>query len=154
MALNIGEQIPEMLGVDQDGQVVSRSDYPDKKWIIYFYPKDNTSGCTAQACSLRDEYVEIKALGYEILGISVDSQTSHQKFKISKQLPFRLIADTDHRMVELFGVWGEKKFMGRQYMGTLRTTFVTDENGVITHILSPKQIKTSTHAQQLLVLLS
>ncbi|MBO8459779.1 MAG: thioredoxin-dependent thiol peroxidase [Bacteroidetes bacterium] len=150
MAINIGDKIPEFLGFDQNGQEFHRADFPGKKWIVYFYPKDNTPGCTAEACSLRDEYSEIKALGYEIVGISVDKQAAHQKFIAAKQLPFTLIADEEHKMVELFGVWGEKKFMGKQFMGTLRTTFIADENGVVTHILTPKQIKTSIHAQQLL----
>ena len=153
MALQIGDSIPDLLGKDQNGQAFKLSEHTEKKWIIYFYPKDNTPGCTAEACSFRDEYKALKQMGHGIVGVSGDSEKSHQKFIASKQLPFHLIADTDHQLAELFGVWKEKKMMGKTYMGIVRTTFVTDENGVITHIMAQKQIQTSQHAQQLMELL-
>lgn len=153
MALQIGDKIPDNLGVDQNGNPFLLSQQPERKWIIYFYPKDNTPGCTAEACSFRDEYASLKKMGYGIVGISKDSIKSHQKFISAKQLPFTLIADTEHQLAELFGVWGEKKMAGRTYMGMFRTTFVTNEAGEITHIIPPKQIQTSQHAQQLMELL-
>lgn len=154
MALQIGDKVPNLLGNDQNGQPFQLSEQKEKKWIIYFYPKDNTSGCTAEACSFRDEYKELKQMGYGVIGISADNEKSHQKFINSQQLPFQLIADTEHKTAEIFGVWQEKKMMGRTYMGIVRTTFITNEEGIITHILSQKQIKTSTHAQQLIQLLA
>ncbi|MBO5960625.1 MAG: thioredoxin-dependent thiol peroxidase [Paludibacteraceae bacterium] len=154
MALQIGDKVPDLLGNDQNGQAFQLSEQKEKKWIIYFYPKDNTSGCTAEACSFRDDYQQLKQMGYGVIGISADSEKSHQKFINSKQLPFQLIADSEHQMAEYFGVWKEKKMMGRTYMGIVRTTFITNEEGIITHILSQKQIQTSTHAQQLIQLLA
>lgn len=118
--------------------------------VLYFYPKDNTSGCTAEACSLRDNYSEFRKQGYEIIGVSVDSEKSHQKFIEKHQLPFTLIADTEKALVTEMGVWGEKSMYGRKYMGTFRTTFIIDENGIIEKIFSPKEIKTKTHAEQIL----
>ena len=153
MALQIGDKVPDLLGNDQNGQPFLRSQQRENKWIIYFYPKDNTPGCTAEACSFRDEYQELKQMGYGIVGVSGDSQKSHQKFIHSKLLPFTLIADEEHQLAQLFGVWGEKKMMGKTYMGILRTTFVTNEKGEITHIIPPKQIQTSRHAPQLKELL-
>lgn len=153
MALQIGDIIPDLLGNDQNGQPFRLSEQPEKKWIIYFYPKDNTPGCTAEACSFRDEYKELKQMGYGVVGISADSAKSHQKFITSKQLPFHLIADTEHQLAELFGVWKEKKMMGKTYMGIVRTTFISNEEGKITHIISQKQIQTNQHAQQLMELL-
>ena len=150
MALNIGEKIPEILGKNQDGKEIAASDFVGKKLAIYFYPKDSTPGCTAEACSLRDGYAELRKAGYEILGVSVDDEKSHRRFIEKQQLPFDLIADTDKKLVEAFGVWGEKSMYGRTYMGTFRTTFLVDENGVVTHIFSPKEIKTKTHADQIL----
>ena len=150
MALTLGDLVPDLLGTDQDGREVRRSDYPGRKIILYFYPKDNTSGCTAQACSLRDGYSELRAAGYEIIGVSRDSAKSHQKFITQHELPFRLIADTDVQLNELFGTWIEKSMYGRKYMGTERTTFVLDEEGRIERILRGKEISTKEHAQQLL----
>lgn len=150
MALTLGDLVPDLLGTDQDGREVRRSDYPGRKIILYFYPKDNTSGCTAQACSLRDGYSELRAAGYEIIGVSRDSAKSHQKFITQHELPFRLIADTDVQLNELFGTWIEKSMYGRKYMGTERTTFVIDEEGRIERILRGKEISTKEHAQQLL----
>ena len=150
MALTLGDLVPDLLGTDQDGREVRRSDYPGRKIILYFYPKDNTSGCTAQACSLRDGYSELRTAGYEIIGVSRDSAKSHQKFITQHELPFRLIADTDVQLNELFGTWIEKSMYGRKYMGTERTTFVIDEEGRIERILRGKEISTKEHAQQLL----
>ena len=150
MALTLGDLVPDLLGTDQDGREVRRSDYPGRKIILYFYPKDNTSGCTAQACSLRDGYSELRAAGYEIIGVSRDSAKSHQKFITQHELPFRLIVDSDVQLNELFGTWIEKSMYGRKYMGTERTTFVLDEAGRIERILRGKEISTKEHAQQLL----
>ena len=150
MALTLGDLVPDLLGTDQDGREVRRSDYPGRKIVLYFYPKDNTSGCTAQACSLRDGYSELRAAGYEIIGVSRDSAKSHQKFITQHELPFRLIVDSDVQLNELFGTWIEKSMYGRKYMGTERTTFVIDEAGRIERILRGKEISTKEHAQQLL----
>ncbi|MCL1943511.1 MAG: thioredoxin-dependent thiol peroxidase [Candidatus Azobacteroides sp.] len=148
--MKIGDKVPEILGINQSGKEIKWSDYQGKKLVLYFYPKDNTSGCTAEACSFRDDYAELRKAGYEVVGVSVDNEKSHQKFIEKNQLPFDLIADTDKRLVEQFGVWAEKSMYGRKYMGTLRTTFIIDENGVIEQIIFPGEIKTSTHAKQIL----
>jgi peroxiredoxin Q/BCP len=150
MALKTGDKIPEILGKNQNGKEIKASDYKGKKLVLYFYPKDNTSGCTAEACSLRDNYADLRKMGYEILGVSVDSEKSHLGFIEKQQLPFDLIADTEKEIVEKFGVWGEKSMYGRKYMGTLRTTFLIDENGIIEHIFQPKEIVTATHAEQIM----
>ena len=148
--LNIGDKIPEVFGTNEAGVEVTHAQFSGQKLVIYFYPKDNTSGCTAEACSLRDSYSEFRKRGYEVIGVSVDSASSHQKFIDKYELPFTLIADTEHELVETMGVWGEKSMYGRKYMGTFRTTFIIDENGVVEQIYLPKQIKTSTHGEQLL----
>lgn len=148
--MNIGDKAPERLGLNEKGEEILLSNYRGKKVVLYFYPKDNTSGCTAEACSLRDNYSALREQGYEVIGVSVDSAASHQKFIDKHQLPFTLIADTEHELVETMGVWGEKSMYGRKYMGTFRTTFIVDENGVVEQIYLPKQIKTSTHGEQLL----
>ncbi|MEI7677719.1 MAG: thioredoxin-dependent thiol peroxidase [Bacteroidales bacterium] len=150
MALKAGDKAPEMLGINQNGQEVKTSDYAGKKLAIYFYPKDSTPGCTMQACSLRDNYADLKKAGYEILGVSIDSAKSHLNFIAKQTLPFDLIADTDKKLVETFGVWVEKSMYGRSYMGTARTTFIIDENGVIEQVIEPKEVKTKEHADQLL----
>lgn len=150
MALQIGDRIPEELGTDQHGDPVKASHYAGRKLAIYFYPKDNTPGCTAQACSLRDGYSDLQQAGYEVLGVSVDSEASHQKFINKHTLPFPLIADTEKQLVQLFGVWQEKTMMGKRYMGTVRTTFLTDEQGVITHVLAGREVDTKNHAAQIL----
>ena len=150
MAIQIGDKVPEFLGTDQDGKEVKMSDYQGKKVALYFYPKDNTSGCTAEACSLRDGYQALQAKGFEIIGVSKDSAKSHQGFIQKQNLPFRLIADTDTALQELFGVWAEKKMYGRSYMGTLRTTFIINEEGIVTNIIGPKEVKTKDHANQIL----
>lgn len=150
MALTIGDKIPEILGIDQNGKEVKASDYKGSKLVLYFYPKDSTPGCTAEACSFRDNFGALQKAGYQILGVSIDTEKSHQKFIEKQQLPFSLIADTDKKLVEEFGVWGQKKFMGKEYMGTLRTTFLIDESSKIEKIITPKEIKTKEHAQQIL----
>lgn len=117
---------------------------------LYFYPKDNTSGCTAQACSLRDGYESLRAAGYEVIGVSKDSAKSHQGFISKQSLPFNLIADTETKLQEQFGVWAEKSMYGRKYMGTLRTTFIINEEGIVERIISPKEVDTKNHANQIL----
>lgn len=142
--------MPDFLGVDAEGKEIRLSDYPGKKVILYFYPKDSTSGCTAEACSMRDNLQELEKDGYQVIGVSVDSASSHQKFAAKNELTFPLIADTDHKLVEQMGVWGEKSMYGRKYMGTFRTTFIISPDGTIEKIYLPKQIKTKTHAEQIL----
>ena len=149
MALNIGDKIPENLGVDQDGKAVKREDFKGRKFILYFYPKDNTPGCTAEACNFRDNFYELKHEGYEIVGVSVDDENSHQKFIQKYELPFRLISDKDKVLVQEFGVWAEKTLAGKKYMGTLRTTFLINEEGVIEKVFTPKEIKAKDHAEQI-----
>jgi peroxiredoxin Q/BCP len=146
--MNIGDKLPEILGTDQDGKEVRTSDYKGRKIALYFYPKDNTSGCTAEACSLRDGYGELQRAGYEVIGVSKDSAKSHKGFIAKHSLPFRLIADTDARLQQLFGVWAEKSMYGRKYMGTLRQTFLTDDNGVVERILT--KVDTANSASQIL----
>ena len=146
--MKIGDKIPELLGITAVGAEIKASDFAGKKLAIYFYPKDNTPGCTAEACSLRDGYAELRAAGFEVIGISKDSAASHQKFAAKHELPFTLIADTDLRMNEAFGVWQLKKMCGRESMGTVRTTFLTDENGVITDIIN--KVNTKDSARQIL----
>lgn len=142
--------MPDLLGTDAEGREIRLSDFPGKKVILYFYPKDNTSGCTAQACSMRDHLPALETEGYQVIGVSVDSAESHRKFAAKHSLTFPLIADTDRRLVELAGVWGEKSMCGRKYMGTLRTTFIIGADGVIERVFLPRQIKTKTHAEQIL----
>lgn len=148
MTLNIGDPAPDFTSTDQISQPIKLSDYRGKKVVLYFYPKDDTSGCTAQACSLRDSYADLRAAGYEVLGVSVDNQTSHQKFISKYDLPFALVADTDRQVVEAYGVWQERSMYGRKYMGTVRTTFLIDENGIITDIIG--KVDTKEHAGQIL----
>lgn len=148
--MNVGDKAPEILGIDQNGKEIRLSDYKGKKVVLYFYPKDLTSGCTAQACNLRDNYDALKAKGYAVIGASIQDEKSHRKFIEKNSLPFPLIADTDLKLVEAFGVYGEKKMYGRTYMGTFRTTFIISEDGIVERILGPKQIKTKDHAAQIL----
>lgn len=148
--INVGDKAPTVLGVNEKGEEIRLSDYKGRKIVLYFYPKDNTSGCTAQACNLRDNYAELRNAGYEVIGVSVDDAKSHLRFIEKNNLPFTLIADTDKKLVEAFGVWGEKKLYGRAYMGTFRTTFLINEEGIVERIISPKEVKTKEHAAQIL----
>ena len=145
-----GDKAPEVLGLDEQGKEIRLSQYAGRKLVLYFYPKDNTSGCTAEACSLRDHYKELQDAGYEVVGVSADSAASHQKFIAKHDLPFPLIADTEKRLSELMGTWGEKSLYGRKYMGMFRTTFILNPDGTIERIFPPKEIKTKTHAEQIL----
>ena len=148
MELNVGDKAPLFEGKDQSGNVIKLEDYKGQKVILYFYPKDNTKGCTAQACNLRDNHEDIQKAGYTVLGVSPDDEKSHQKFIDKFELPFTLIADTDHSIAELYDVWKEKSMYGRKYMGIVRTTFVIDEEGNISDII--KKVKTAEHTAQIL----
>ena len=148
--MNVGDKAPEILGTDQDGKEIKLSDYKGQKLVLYFYPKDSTSGCTVEACNLRDNYTELKAQGYAVVGASIQDEKSHKKFIEKNELPFPLIADTDLKLVETFGVYGEKKMYGRSYMWTFRTTCIINEEGIIERIIGPKEIKTKDHAAQIL----
>lgn len=150
--MNIGDKLPEILGKDADGNIIKLSDFPGMKIILYFYPKDNTPGCTAEACSLRDGWDSLKELGYQVIGVSKDSEASHRKFIDKYSLPFPLIADTEHQLCEACGVWQLKKMAGREYWGIVRTTFVADNEGVITDII--KKVNTKDAANQLFTLLN
>ncbi|MDR1676136.1 MAG: thioredoxin-dependent thiol peroxidase [Tannerella sp.] len=148
MAIQIGDKAPNILGYDQNGNKIKRSDFKGKKLALYFYPKDNTSGCTAEACSLRDGYADLQKAGYEVLGVSRDSARSHRNFIEQHNLPFSLIVDMEARLQEQFGVWAEKTMYGRKYMGTLRQTFLIDENGIVERII--EKVDTKDHAAQIL----
>ncbi|MDF7819404.1 thioredoxin-dependent thiol peroxidase [Runella sp. MFBS21] len=148
MALQVGEKAPQFEAKDQNGNVVKLSDFQGKKVVLYFYPKDNTPACTAQACSLRDNYEALLAKGYVVLGVSIDDQKSHLKFATKYSLPFPILADTDHSLVEAFGVWGEKMLYGKKYMGTIRTTFIINEEGMIEDVIT--KVNTKNHAEQVL----
>lgn len=148
--MEIGQRLPEHLGKDQDGTEINLSDFKGRKLVLYVYPKDSTPGCTNEACNLRDNYQRFLAKGYAVVGVSIQSAASHKKFIEKYQLPFPLIADTDKTLVTELGAYGEKKMYGKTTMGTLRTTFITDEDGVITEIFRPKQIKVKEHAAQIL----
>ena len=148
--MNIGDKAPEILGRDQNGNEIRLADFAGRKLVLYFYPKDSTSGCTAEACSLRDNYTELRKQGYEVVGVSIQDEKSHLKFIEKNQLPFNLIADTDKSLNEKFGVWGEKSMYGRKYFGTFRTTFIINEEGFIERIFLPKEIKTKIHGEQIL----
>lgn len=149
--LNIGDKTPEILGTDAQGHQVTANDFAGQKLIIYFYPKDNTPGCTAEACSLANGYEQLASLGYTVIGISKDSPASHIKFAQKYELPFTLLSDESTEVNQTFGVWQKKKMAGREYMGTVRTTFVTDADHRITHIIS--KVNTKQAAEQLLALL-
>ncbi len=150
--MNIGDQAPDLLGYDEQGNELRLSQFRGQRVVLYFYPKDNTPGCTAEACSFRDHEAELAAAGYAVIGVSADSAQSHVRFRERHGLPFHLVADTERQLIEAFGAWGEKKMCGRTYMGILRTTFVIDEEGRVAHIFNPKEIKTKTHAEQVLAL--
>jgi len=148
--MEIGMKAPETLGIDAEGNEIKLSDYKGRKLVLYFYPKDSTPGCTSEACSLRDNYSELRKAGYEVVGVSADSQASHQRFAAKNELPFPLISDSSHTLMDTFGVWGEKKMAGRTYMGIHRTTFIINEDGIVERIIGPKEIKTKVHASQIL----
>jgi peroxiredoxin Q/BCP len=148
MKINIGDTAPEFESTDQNGQKVKLSDFKGKKVVLYFYPKDNTPGCTAEACNLRDNYDQFQSKGYEIFGVSSDSEKSHQKFIEKYELPFRLLADTDKSIHEKYGTWVEKSMYGKKYMGTARVTFVIDENGLVEKVI--EKVKTKDHTAQIL----
>ena len=150
MKLNIGDKAPDFSVKNQDGKLIKLSDYIGKKIILFFYPKDNTPGCTAESCNLKDNFFILRDKGFEILGISADNTTSHKKFITKFKLPFHLLADTDKSMINAYGVWGLKKFMGREYEGILRTTFVINENAVIEKIIN--KVNTKNHTNQILEL--
>ena len=146
--LKIGDRMPDFQVVDQDGNTVSSKDLFGKKTVIYFYPKDNTSGCTAEACNLRDNYEALKAKGYNVVGVSKDSAASHRKFADKYELPFTLLSDATTKMQQDFGVWGEKTMCGRKYMGTIRRTFIFNEDGILEQII--EKVDTKNHAAQIL----
>ena len=148
MELKIGDKAPDFSAKDQNGDTVKLSDFKGKKIAIYFYPKDDTPGCTAQACNLRDNYQALQKAGFEVIGVSGDDEKSHQKFIQKYDLPFTLVADTDKEVNSKYGVWKEKSMFGNKYMGTVRTTFIIDEKGVITDIIS--KVKTGDHTRQIL----
>ncbi|TAI48682.1 thioredoxin-dependent thiol peroxidase [Flagellimonas allohymeniacidonis] len=146
--LKVGDKVPEFSSKDQDGNTINLSDYIGKKLVLFFYPRANTPGCTAEACNLRDNYELLKEQGFELLGVSEDSQKKQANFRNKFEFQFPLLADEDHTVIETFGVWGPKKFMGREYDGLHRTTFVIDEEGVIEKVI--EKVKTKDHAAQLL----
>lgn len=148
MNLEIGEKAPSFEGINQNGKLIKLSDYFGKKVILYFYPKDNTPGCTAESCNLRDNYKQLQKQGYEVIGISKDSEKSHLRFISKYELPFDLIADTDLVIHNQFGTWQEKSMYGKKYMGTARTTFVIDENGILVDII--EKVNTKNHTAQIL----
>lgn len=146
--LKTGDKVPDFAANDQDGNRIRLSDYKGKKLIVFFYPRANTPGCTAEACNLRDNYQALKDQGYELLGVSEDSERKQSNFKKKFDLPFPLLADTEHQVIDAFGVWGEKQFMGRTFDGIHRKTFVVDENGVVEKVID--KVNTKDHAAQLL----
>ena len=146
--LKIGDKAPDFSGFDQDGKFRQLEDYKGKKLVVFFYPKANTPGCTAEACDLRDNFERFKVNNYELLGVSADSQKAQLKFKDKFSFPFPLLADEEKEVIQAFGVWGPKKFMGRTYDGIHRTTFVINEEGIIEDVIS--DVKTKAHASQIL----
>ena len=146
--LEITDRVPDYLGVDEEGNMVFLSQFGDKKVVIYFYPKDSTPGCTAEACSLRDGMDELVSAGYAVVGVSADSAASHKRFKEKQSLNFPLIVDTDRALIESFGVWGQKKMAGRSYMGIIRTAFVVSSDGIVERVI--KKVDTKNAARQIL----
>lgn len=146
--LNIGDKAPDFTAKDQAGEDVKLSQYKGKKVVLFFYPKDNTETCTKEACNLRDNYDELLAKGYEVIGVSIDGVKSHKRFASKYALPYHIVSDEDKKIVEAYGVWGEKVLFGRHYMGTLRTTFVIDEKGKIADIID--KVDSKNHASQVL----
>ncbi|TLX75164.1 thioredoxin-dependent thiol peroxidase [Labilibacter sediminis] len=145
--LKEGDKAPDFTGIIQDGSTISLNDFKGKKVILYFYPKDNTPGCTAESCNLNDSYSELTQKGFEVIGVSPDSEASHLKFIAKHNLKFNLIADNEHKILEAYNAWGLKKMYGREYMGVLRSTFIIDENGTIEKII--KKVKTKDHTNQI-----
>lgn len=148
MTIEIGQKAPDFSAKDQNGDTITLSQFNGKKVVLYFYPRDSTPGCTAQACDLRDNYQALLDQGYVVLGVSTDTEKKHQNFIAKYDLPFTLIADTEKEVHALYGTWQLKKFMGKESMGTVRTTFIIDEEGVIADIIS--KVKTKAHAEQIL----
>lgn len=148
--MNIGDKIPEVLGIDQHGNLIKSSDYRGRKIVLYTYPKANTPGCTAEACSLQAHKAELEALGYAIIGVSKDKQETQMKFASMQGLEFPLIADTSTELLQTLGSWGEKVACGRKTIGTIRSTYLVNEEGVVERIIGPKEIKTKIHAEQIL----
>ncbi len=148
ITLQVGDKAPAFKAKNEKGETVSLADYKGKKLVLYFYPKDDTPGCTAEACDLRDNYQSFQAQGYEILGVSPDNEAKHQKFITKHELPFSLLADTDNAVATAYGTWAEKSMYGKKYMGILRTTFVIDEKGKIEMVI--EKVDTKKHTTQLL----
>lgn len=148
--LQKGDKAPEFEGTDQNGNLIKSSNYKGKKYVLFFYPKASTPGCTAEACDLRDNEEALKSKGYEIIGVSADSVKRQKNFATKNDLKYPLIADEDKKIIEAFGVWGRKKFMGREFDGILRTTFLINEKGVIENVI--EKVKTKDHAKQILEL--
>lgn len=146
--LQVGDKAPDFKGIDQNGKAVALGDFAGKRLILYFYPKDSTPGCTDEACSLRDGWSELRAQGFEVLGVSADSEASHVKFIEKHSLPFNLIADTEKSILEAYNAWGEKSMYGKKYMGIIRKTYVIDGSGIIENIF--EKVKVKDHAQQIL----
>ncbi|MDR0419150.1 MAG: thioredoxin-dependent thiol peroxidase [Prevotellaceae bacterium] len=146
--LKIGDKSPDFKGTDQNGNIVKLGDFKGKKLVLYFYPKDSTPGCTAEACNLRDNYKLLLDKGFAIVGVSADTEASHKKFSEKNNLPFPLIADTTKEIIKSYGVWGEKKFMGRTFDGIHRTTFTISEKGIVEHIF--EKVDTKNHTFQIL----
>ncbi len=146
--LKVGDKAPDFTALDQDGNTITLSDYKGKKLVVFFYPKASTPGCTAEACNLNDNYERFKAQGYEILGVSADSAKRQANFKTKYGFQYPLLADEDKSVIEAFGIWGPKKFMGKEYDGIHRTTFVIDENGVLVDVIT--KVKTKAHTDQIL----
>jgi peroxiredoxin Q/BCP len=149
--LTVGSNAPHFSTIDQDGRTVSLSDFKGKKVVLYFYPKDDTPGCTKEACAFRDSFPNFKKLNVEVLGVSIDDAKKHKKFADKYNLPFRLLVDSEKKIVQDYGVWGKKKFMGKEYMGTNRVTYLIDEEGKIAHVFAT--VKPETHPEEILDLL-
>lgn len=149
--LKVGDKAPAFKGVDQDGKKISSAEYKGKKLILFFYPEDDTQSCTQEACNLRDNYTMLKEMGFELIGISEDGVAKHKKFETKYNLPYRLIADEDHAVINAYDVWGKKQFMGKIYDGLVRTSFVINEKGIITGIVT--RVLTKKHTQQILDLM-
>ena len=147
-SLRIGDKAPDFAGKDQDGNILSLKNMKGEKVVLFFYPKDDTPGCTAEACNLRDNYVLLKKKGYKIVGVSADDEAKHKKFIEKYELPFPLIADVDHTIIKAYDVWGRKQFMGRVFDGIVRTTFIIDEKGVLENIITT--VKTKEHTSQII----